>query len=271
MFILRYPQNPHRTRQHHTIAPSLFASFLQLHAYIHVIGSMLSVCSAIKEPMSYLVRVTLPDLPGSLGELAEAFGVIDANIQSVDIVETDPSGTVTDDIVVSLPTGTMVDVLITAASAIDGVEVDSIRPFTGRVDRSGHIRMLAKIAELANKPKQALDELTVMIPQAMTSSWAVVLEHTPEGLDRLCASQAAPEDDQSHPIMPPLEHARVLVPDNDTWTPESWWQLDTALAITPLGASEYILVVGRIGGPDFLASEVAQIGDLGTIIGSIIS
>ena len=30
----------------------------------------------------------MPDLPGSLGELAEAFGVIDANIQSVDIVET---------------------------------------------------------------------------------------------------------------------------------------------------------------------------------------
>ena len=36
--------------------------------------------------MSYLIRVSLPDVPGSLGELAEAFGMVDANIQSVDIV-----------------------------------------------------------------------------------------------------------------------------------------------------------------------------------------
>ncbi|PZU26978.1 MAG: amino acid-binding ACT domain protein, partial [Actinomyces sp.] len=56
--------------------------------------------------MSYLIRVVLPDTPGSLGELAEAFGMLDANIKSVDIVETtfaDEKAVVTDDIVVELP------------------------------------------------------------------------------------------------------------------------------------------------------------------------
>ena len=87
--------------------------------------------------MSYLIRVSLPDVPGSLGQLAEAFGIVDADINSVDIVETSHDGTVTDDIVVTLPTGVMVDTLITAVASVDGAEVDSIRPFTGRVDRRG--------------------------------------------------------------------------------------------------------------------------------------
>ena len=46
--------------------------------------------------MSYLIRVSLPDTPGSLGELAVAFGLVDANIQSVDIVQTGTDGHVTD-------------------------------------------------------------------------------------------------------------------------------------------------------------------------------
>ena len=70
--------------------------------------------------MSYLIRVSLPDVPGSLGQLAEAFGMVDADINSVDIVETSTDGTVTDDIVVTLPTGVMVDTLITAVAAVDG-------------------------------------------------------------------------------------------------------------------------------------------------------
>lgn len=227
--------------------------------------------SAIKVTMSYLIRVTLPDTPGSLGELADAFGLVDANIRSVDIVHTDADGTVTDDIVVELPTGQMVDTLITAATSVGNVEVDSIRPFTGRVDRRGQIEMLAKIAQQRLHPQAALEELVAALPKAMTSSWAVVLRETAEGLVRVAASQAAPADDESRPRMPAFETARVLIEDTDTWAPASWWQLDTALALTPLDQTGYILVVGRIGGPDFLASEVGQISHLGAIIGAIIA
>ncbi|MDU7599231.1 MAG: amino acid-binding ACT domain protein, partial [Corynebacterium sp.] len=52
--------------------------------------------------MSFLIRVLLPDAPGSLGQLADAFGLVDGNIQSVDIVENFPDGTVMDDIVIEL-------------------------------------------------------------------------------------------------------------------------------------------------------------------------
>ncbi len=227
--------------------------------------------------MSYLIRVSLPDVPGSLGELAEAFGLIDANIQSVDIVDTvavagsEGGGTVTDDIVVELPTGTMVDTLITAAASVQGAEVDSIRPFTGRVDRRGQIQMLSRIVAAAGDEQRAMEELVGAIPRSMTSSWAVALRETADGLVRVAASQAAPEDDGSHPEMGDVDQARILLPDSDPWVPEAWWLLDTALSITRLPGTDLVLVVGRVGGPDFLASEVTQIGDLGSIIGAILS
>lgn len=220
--------------------------------------------------MSYLIRVSLPDVPGSLGQLAEAFGMVDADINSVDIVESSTDGTVTDDIVVTLPTGVMVDTLITAVGSVDGAEVDSIRPFTGRVDRRGQVEMLAQIAEHSGSLGATLDELVRVMPSAVTSSWAVVLRTSNEGLTRAAASPAAPEDDGSRPQMPPIEAARILQPDFDGWAPDSWFQLGTSLTITPLHGTDMVLVVGRVGGPDFLASEVREIGDLGCIVGAIL-
>lgn len=222
--------------------------------------------------MSYLIRVVLPDTPGSLGELAEAFGMVDANIKSVDIVEstyTDGAPTVTDDIVVELPTGVMVDSLITAAASIEGVEVDSIRPFTGRVDRREQVEMLARVATQIRDLPAAMEELVSVMPMALTSTWAVVLRETESGSERVAASQAAPGDDGSSPSLIDVSDARILRDDTDTWVPEAWWRLDSTLALTPLGSGLY-LIVGRTGGPDFLASEVAHIGDLGTIVGALV-
>ena len=124
--------------------------------------------------MSYLIRVSLPDVPGSLGQLAEAFGIVEADINSVDIVESSLDGTVTDDIVVTLPTGVMVDTLITAVASVDGAEVDSIRPFTGRVDRRGQIQMLAQIAAHSGKQADTLEELVNVMPKAVTSSLSLI-------------------------------------------------------------------------------------------------
>lgn len=222
--------------------------------------------------MSYLIRVVLPDTPGSLGELAEAFGLVEANIKSVDIVESsfiDGRPAVTDDIVVELPTGAMVDSLISAAASIEGVEVDSIRPFSGRVDRREQVEMLARVASQTHDLPKAMEELVSVMPMALTSSWAVVLRETPAGIERVAGSQAAPGDDGTTPSLIDVTEARILRTDRDTWVPEAWWMLDSTLATTPLGRSGLYLVVGRTGGPDFLTSEIAHIGDLGTIVGAL--
>ncbi|MHA2788758.1 amino acid-binding ACT domain protein [Corynebacterium sp. S7] len=221
--------------------------------------------------MSYLIRVLLADTPGSLGDLAQAFGLLGANIQSVDIVEALPDGTVLDDIVVELPRDVMADALITAAGEVEGAEVDSIRPFSGRVDRRGQIQMLARVAKQSNNVPRAMEELVTVMPLALTSSWAIVLRQTDQGVTRIAASQAAPSDDGSSPALTNVTEARILLPDEEEWIPDSWGLLDSTLVAAPLVGTDLVLIVGRTGGPNFLANEVSHIGDLGTIVGSLLT
>ncbi|WP_296132678.1 amino acid-binding ACT domain protein [Corynebacterium sp.] len=219
--------------------------------------------------MSYLVRVQLPDSPGSLGYLAHALGDIEANIQSVDIVENFPDGTVMDDIVVDLPQSTMADEIITAAQGVDGVEIDSIRPFSGRVDRRGQIHLLARVAARTSV-KAAMQEVCAAIPKALTSNWAIITTNI-SPIKRIAASDAAPADDGTNPTELGITEARILNKDRDTWIPESWTLLDSSLAAAPLVGTNYVVVMGRVGGPDYLASEVQHLGDLGAILGKFLT
>ncbi|MDO5032857.1 amino acid-binding ACT domain protein [Corynebacterium sp.] len=218
--------------------------------------------------MSFLVRVLLPDSPGSLGLLADSLGGIGANIQSVDIVENFPEGTVMDDIVVELPQGTMADEIITAAQGVEGVVIDSIRPFSGRVDRRGQIHLLAHVASKKDVTA-AMTEVCAAIPRALTSNWAIVIENA-DPIRRIASSDAAPEDDGTIPTNIDVERARVLNPEREEWIPEAWALLDSALAAAPLTGTDYVIVMGRVGGPDYLASEVEHLGDLGTILGAFL-
>lgn len=219
--------------------------------------------------MSYLIRVILPDAPGGLGKLSEAFGESGANIQSVDIVQRLPNGTVIDDIVVQLPPGVMADRIVSAAMEVDGVDVDSIRPFSGQVDRRGQIEMLARVARHARNIPQAMSDLVQVLPQTMTASWALVLDVS-DTLKRVAASEAAPADDGTSPANVRADSARILNAEEETWIPESWTVLDSALAIAPLVGTQYAVVVARPGGPDFLAGEVAQLGEVGMIVGAML-
>lgn len=220
--------------------------------------------------MSFLIRVLLSDTPGSLAVLAEALGVVEANIQSVDVVEHFPNGTVMDDLVITIPRDVMADTIITAAEEVDGVEVDSIRPFSGTVDRRGQIQMLASVAANRNDFKKALEDLVNVIPRTMTSGWAIVID-LKGPITRIAASQAAPQDDGTVPENIVLSEARLLSNTNEPWVPENWTLLDSSLAIAPIGKHGLALIVGRPGGPDFLASEVKHLGNIGDIIGAILS
>lgn len=219
--------------------------------------------------MSYLIRVMIPDAPGSLGKLADAMGSVNGNIESVDVVEKSTNGQVTDDIVVTLRQGTPPDTIISAAQAIPGVEVDSIRPFSGRVDRRGQIEMLAAVATNHRQRDKAMTDFVGVLPRTMTSGWAIVLDNAGV-MTRVAASPAAPEDDGTNPPHADVESARILREDED-WVPASWRLLDASLCAAPIGATGLMLVVGRPGGPDFLATEVDHIGSLCDIVGSILS
>ena len=220
--------------------------------------------------MSYLLRIQLPDEPGALGYVAAALGEVDGDIRSVDVVDYGANGVVVDDIVVDLPMGLLPDTLITAAQSISGVEVDSIRPFSGSVDRRGQIALLAKFSQHTKNLDRALGDVVDGLPQTMTAGWAIVLGEQSDGRwVRRASSTAAPEDNGRTLPEAPIDSPRNLDPDEETWLPEDWTVMDSSIAATPMGKG-LVLVIGRPGGPDFLPSEVEHLGRIGTIVGAII-
>lgn len=220
--------------------------------------------------MSYLIRVLLPNQPGSLGNLALSLGAVGADISSVDVIEAFPDGTVMDDLVVSVAKNVMADVIVSAAEDAEGVLVDSIRPFSGRVDRRGQIVMLAEVAEHAANHRRALEVLVAVLPRSMTSTWAIVTSVTAPVV-RISASQAAPADDDEEHDTLPISAPRVLNPRTEGWIPDGWALFDSALAAAPLPGTDYVVVVGRTAGPDFLPSEVCHLGNLAKVCGAILS
>lgn len=219
--------------------------------------------------MSYLLRIQLPDEPGSLGYVAAALGEVEGDIRSVDVVDFGHDGVVIDDIVVDLPTGLLPDTLITAAQSISGVEVDSIRPFSGSVDRRGQIKLLAEFSQHTKNLDRALGDIMDGMPRTMTAGWALVLGEQDGQWVRRASSVAAPEDNGRTLPEAPISSPRNLDPEEETWLPEDWTVMDSAIAATPMGEG-LVLIIGRPGGPDFLPSEVEHLGRIGTIVGAII-
>ncbi|MGM1060465.1 ACT domain-containing protein [Saccharothrix sp. Mg75] len=215
--------------------------------------------------MSFLIRVQLPDRPGTLGAVATALGEIGADILSVDVVERG-AGLAIDDLVVELPSGRLPDVLITAAESIEGVEVDAVRPYAGVLDTH---RELELVEEVAEDPKHGLEVFTEGVPKIIRAGWAVVVSWDGRKVHRLTSSSAAPETRlESQPWMP-LARATVLDGDDD-WVPETWRELGTELAATPLGKPDRVLLVGRPGGPMFRAAEVARLAHLAGIVSVVL-
>ncbi|MDU0291490.1 ACT domain-containing protein [Saccharothrix longispora] len=215
--------------------------------------------------MSFLIRVQLPDRPGALGAVATALGHVGADILSVDVVERG-AGLAIDDLVVELPSGRLPDVLITAAESIDGVEVDAVRPYAGVLDTH---RELELVEEVAEDPKHGLEVFTEGVPKIIRAGWAVVVSWDGAKVHRLTSSSAAPETRlEAQPWMP-LARATVLDGDDD-WVPETWRELGTELAATPLGKPDRVLLVGRPGGPMFRAAEVARLAHLAGIVSVVL-
>ena len=140
--------------------------------------------------MSFLLRVVLPDKPGSLGAVATALGNAGADILGVDVVER-ADGHAIDDLAVELPPGRPPDVLITAAESVPGVEVESVRPHSGRLDTA---RELELIEEITSDPEDGLALLAEGVPRIFRAGWAMVVAREGTRAYRLAAERGGPGD-----------------------------------------------------------------------------
>ncbi|MGH3371544.1 MAG: ACT domain-containing protein, partial [Nocardioidaceae bacterium] len=107
--------------------------------------------------MPYLLRVELPDVPGSLGRVATAIGEAGGDIEAIEIVEKKVAdGTAVDDVLLETAPGVMPDSIVSACTHLDGVTVLWI----SRYGAGGNLFLdLEAVEQLTASPHSALDEL----------------------------------------------------------------------------------------------------------------
>ncbi|HQR28352.1 MAG TPA: amino acid-binding protein [Nocardioides sp.] len=194
--------------------------------------------------MPLLIRVELPDIPGSLGRVATAIGEAGGDIEAIEIVAHRSDGWAVDDVLMEMAPGVMPDSVVSACNALDGVEV----LWVSRYAAGGNLFLdLEVVEELTTHGASALDHLVGMLPVTFRVDWAARLRRTPAGAEIVQATEAAP----ARIDWADLTQARTLPGVDDV----------TLYCGAPLTEDE-IVVMGRDGGPEFLDSELARIGHL---------
>ncbi len=216
--------------------------------------------------MAFLLRVELPDVPGSLGALASALGTAGADIQAIEIVEHSGANKAVDDVLLELPATVLPDALVSACHTLDGVRVLWI----SRYNAGASLRMdLEAVEAMTQDPLLALERLVELVPQTFRCDWAM-------------AVQAQLDDGRGavQPGSPKIILATGTAPDLPDHV-EGWfgaarsrrldehpaWE-DTVLAAASV-RDDVLLVFGRRGGPEVLGSELARLGHLSALATTI--
>jgi ACT domain len=215
--------------------------------------------------VSYLLRLVVPDRPGILGAVATALGAAGVDIVSVDVLERG-GGLAIDDVVVDLPPGRLPDTLITAAQAVDGVEVESLRPYAGPLDTHRELELLEALSRAAEGTSVKL--LAAELPRVFHSGWAVLLEDRGDGVEVVAASDAAPRFEGLALPWLPLEGPRLL-PSEEEWLPERWREMAIEMMAAPYGGPRTAVVLGRSGGPAYRRSELLRLVHLTGIAATV--
>ncbi|GAA1694203.1 amino acid-binding protein [Kribbella sp. NPDC056951] len=205
----------------------------------------------------FLLRLIIPDRPGSLGTVATALGEVSADIHAIEIVEhRRENGTAVDDIVVDLPPGVLPDRLVSACNSVDDVEVI----WFSRYGAGGGLHMdLEAVEQMTSAPADAIDLLIEQAPAVLHADWAVLLDGTGSEVKVALETSATPEFGDVAAAWLPLEKAITLdAPDHKGLS-------ESVLVAAPLESDRRIIVVGRRGGPEFLGSEVARLSYLASL------
>ncbi len=209
--------------------------------------------------MSYLLRVVLPDAPGSLGAVASAIGAAGGDIVGVDVVEHRSGGQAVDDFLVDLPPGRLPDSLVSACRSVADVTVE----FVGHYSPGAHLhRDLEAVEAMTADPHHAADTLVDLVPGVFRSGWALLVSQDNGRLVVERTAGGAPESlGQVVPWLPMPGPARIHT--DDGWAPDSWH--DVVAVGTPLEVPTRAIVLGRDGGPGILDSELARLTHLAAL------
>lgn len=198
----------------------------------------------------FLVRIKLPDQPGSLGAVATAIGSLGGDIEAIEIVERGP-GYAIDHFLLELPAGTPTDAIVSASAELAGAEVLWVSRYPSNWGIASDIATLEQMAE---DPENAVSILVTAAPVLFHSQWALAMDAETNILAMSELSPVIPEAIARQ--LQVTEQARAELARD--WLPG--WGETTVLA-SPLPGGG-VLVLGRSGGPAFLDSELGRLRHL---------
>ncbi len=207
--------------------------------------------------MSYLLRVELPDVPGSLGRLASAIGSVGGNIDAIEIVER-YSGRAIDDVFLAAEAGVMPDSIVSACTALDDVQVLWISHYGAG---SNLTRDLEVVEAMTSDPSAARDTLVDLLPATFVVDWALRVRRAGESAKVVHGSPAAPTEIPEDMYWPQDLHRgrRIDVPE----------RMSDMLVAGCSFEEDEMIVIARRGGPEILDSEIARLCHLAALATSI--
>jgi len=201
--------------------------------------------------MSYLLRVQLPDVPGSLGRLASAVGSAGGNIDAIEIVGRS-DGFAVDDVFLAADGGVMPDSIVSACQQLDGVTVLWITRYAAGTNL---FMDLEAVESMTEEPQSAPNTLVELVPDVFRADWGMRVRQDDDGITVIHRTSAAPAE----------------IPADIEWPGEETMQAtygELLVAAAPLGDHEAV-VIARRGGPKFLDSELARLRHLAALAASI--
>lgn len=186
-------------------------------------------------------RVSLPDRPGVLGQVARAFGVLGADIVQVTVLEREASRAV-DDFTVSWSGSLEVDELRDRVSVVPGVRVEGAWPTREAPGANPEYDLLGHVAA---DPERAYPTLVDALPDLVSAEWAAALDVVTG--EPVHASWAAPARPPLPPPEPPIVRPRA-VSDGAVHT----------IAV-PVAEAALHLLVARAQGPPFHRVELDRV------------
>jgi hypothetical protein len=218
------------------------------------------------------VRVTLPDRPGALGQVARTLGVSGADIVQVVVLER-LGGRAVDDFTVVWPGAAQVERLRAGLAAIPGVRVDGVWRAIGAPVAGGHDSEL--LAQVATNPADGLATLVDAVPGMLAADWAAAVVVPADWAERsgFVPGYGAPPDGPGDGE-PAIAYASWQVPERlrlPEVTPLRARAIDardgTRYAAAPFGRGGLVLLVARVGDQElpaaaFHVTEVDRIAQL---------
>ena len=137
---------------------------------------------------AHVIRLWLPDRPGTLGRVAAAIGSVGADVTGIEILERG-AGMAIDEVTIDVPDTTSVDDVVVALARVDGVAVEDVRRLDDeRLDHG--VMGLSVLADFIESNGD-VDVLVSGLRRLLEADWVAVVDRDSSAV--LVASGEVPD------------------------------------------------------------------------------